>query len=192
MDVVTIPFSMRGLHGEVTVEYGINKDPVRWGYGVLGVYTPELANGFPVVQASVSTYPAHGYAAEMGWVQIVRYTVADTDESVTVFDLPPQLTDTDTPYMAFGVRPTMFDAPSFVDVQNVVWNADAFLVYTPDAVLSRHLIATCGFKWGYDIVERVIAVHPLVVASENDWSRNLADLRSRFSRWQFEVAWEQT
>src|SRR5207245_2962739 len=102
-----------------------------WGYDVLGRYSPELATGFPVVQASVSSYPAQGYGAEMGWVQIVRYTIADTNESVTVFDVPPQLTDTDSPYTAFGVRPTMFDAPSIVDAQNVVWKADTFLVYTP-------------------------------------------------------------
>ncbi|MBI3647343.1 MAG: hypothetical protein HY240_01040 [Actinobacteria bacterium] len=190
MEVTTIPFLMRGLIGEVTVEYGTNDDPVHWGYGLLATYAPELAKGFPVVQASVSSCPAHGYGAEMGWVQVVRYTVFDTDESVIVFDVPPQLSDTDTPYMAFGVRPTMFDAPSFVDVQNVAWSADSFLVYTPDAVLSRHLVATCGFRWGYDITDGMVGARALGLATQEDWGRNLGDLRPRFASWDFEPAWD--
>lgn len=190
MHLRKIPFRMRGLSGEVTVEYGTNDDPLHWGYDVLGMYAPELAKGFPVVQASVSSYPGHGYAADMGWVQVVRYAVFDTDESVIVFDVPPQLSDTDTPYMAFGVRPTMFDAPSFVDVRNVVWKADAFLVYTPDAVLTRRLVATCGFRWGYDITDATVAVDPLATATEEDWRRNLADLGPRFATWDFEPAWD--
>jgi hypothetical protein len=55
----------------------------------------------------------------------------------------------------------MLDAPGFVDVRNVVWRAETVLVYTPDAVLSRRLIATCGFTWGYDIIEGTVSVHPL-------------------------------
>lgn len=136
----TIPFRLRGTVGQISVQYGANDDPVRWGYAVLELdwFRPELVRGFPVMQASVE-HPAEGYAAEMGWLQVVRYEVRDTGEeaTVTVFDAPPQLANTETPYAAFGVRPTFFDAPSIEGLREVNWDADTFLVYTPDAVLSR-------------------------------------------------------
>ncbi len=190
LTITKIPFSLRGLSGEVTVEYGVNDDPSRWGYGksVLGErYSPEMALGFPVVQASV-TYEGEGYAAVLGWIQVVRYRLHDTNEQVTVFDVAPQMTDTNVPYMSFGIRPTLFDAPGFTRPE-VTWNADSFLVHTPDGVLSRAINAICGFKWGY--LKRGGKVEPLtsMLAEESDWDRNLPDLRQRYPTWTFGSAW---
>lgn len=58
---------------------------------------------------AIAAYPAEGYAADMGWLQVVRYVVRDPGEEdqQTVFDAPPQLSGTETPYLAFGVRPTV-------------------------------------------------------------------------------------
>ena len=132
----------------MSVDYGVNEDPVRWGYDVLGLdwFTPELARGFPVMQASVQ-HAAEGYAADMGWLQVVRYDVRDAGEKEhqVVFDVPPQLSETETPYAAFGVRPTFFDAPAAV-AKDMTWDADTFLAYTPDAVLSRIIHPLCGFS----------------------------------------------
>ena len=129
LDVETIPF-LRGVDGKVSVLYGVNEDPVYWGYAVLELewFTPELVRGFPVMQASVE-YSAEGYAADMGWLQVVRYTVSDPGQEgqATVFDVPPQLAETDMPYAAFGVRPTFFDAPAMA-ARNATWDADTFLV----------------------------------------------------------------
>jgi hypothetical protein len=97
------------------------------------------------------------------------------------FDVPPQLSDTDTPYLAFGVRPTAFDAPS-IEARDVEWEASTFLVYTPDAVLSRTLRPICGFTWGYRVRGGVVHVSPLSVGAPGDWQRNLPDLRRRFPR----------
>lgn len=144
---MNLPVLLRGFSGEVTVEYGINDDPIRWGFGesVLSeAYPPEMAVGFPLVQATVA-YEGEGYAAVMGRVQVVRYTLHDTTERVTVFDVAPQITDTDVPYTSFGVRPTLFDAP-WITRPEVAWHADSFLVHTPDGVLSRVIHAICGFK----------------------------------------------
>lgn len=69
-----------------------------------------MALGFRVVQASVA-YEGEGYAAVMGWVQVVRYRLEDANEHVIVFDVAAQMTDTEVPYLSFGVRPTLFDAP---------------------------------------------------------------------------------
>lgn len=190
-EATTIPFLLRGAKGEVWVTYGINTGPERLGYGesVLGAdYSPEMARGFPFLEAGVE-FEGVGYGADFGWVQIVRYRVHDTGEETTVFDTPPQLSDTDCPYLAFGVRPTMFDAPGFSDAQDVTWDADTFLVHTPDAVLSRDIRAICGFSWGYRLKGATPAAIPLTVATESDWERNLGDLRGRFPSWRFGSSW---
>jgi hypothetical protein len=189
MTVTTIPFRLRGTDGHVTVQYGANEDPLRWGYAVLELdwFRPELVRGFPVMQASVE-YPAEGYAADMGWLQVVRYEVRDPGEegTVTVFDTPPQLAETGTPYAAFGIRPTFFDAPSIEGLREVNWGADTFLVYTPDAVLSRVLRPICGFRWGFRLHEGKVFLDLVSVADAGNWERNLPDLRGRFSSWTFE------
>jgi hypothetical protein len=34
---VSIPFPLRGVEGKIHVRYGVNDDPRRWGYEVLGL-----------------------------------------------------------------------------------------------------------------------------------------------------------
>ncbi len=188
--VTKFPFRLRGLKGEVIIEHEINHDPARWGFGesVLGeVHPPSQALGFPVVQASVE-YEGVGYGAYMGWVQVVRYQVHDKNEQVTVFDVAPSIKDTDVPYLAFGIRPTMFDAPGF-DEQEVTWDADSFLVHSPDGLLSRIVNAITGFKWGYRVRGGKVETLPLTLATELDWDRNLLDLRGRYPTWEFGSSW---
>jgi hypothetical protein len=184
----TIPFRLNGLEGLVTVEYGVNDDPIGWGYGLLGLaYPPDKAKGFPVVQASID-YPGEGYAAHMGWIQVVRYRVHEAGEETTVFDVPPQLSETDCPYMAFGVRPTMFDAPSTTDLE-VTSGAECFLVHSPDALMTRVIHAICGFKWGYLVHGGEVRPYPLKIAVEADWQRNVGDLQGRYPTWTFGNSW---
>jgi hypothetical protein len=183
----SIDFRLRGSDGHVLVEYGANENPDRWGYAILALgFSRELVTGFPVIQALVE-HPAEGYAAEMGWLQVVRFEVRDPGEEqrATVFDVPPQLADMEMPYAAFGVRPTFFDAPS-TDAKDVRWEADTFLVYTPDAVLTRVLRPVCGFTWGFQVHDGSALVDPFSIADPGDWKRNLSDLRQRFSTWTFE------
>jgi hypothetical protein len=74
---VTFPFSLHGRKGTVTVVYRANDDPERWGYSVLGLSWPtSLAEGLPVLEARVSS-PLEGYAAVMGWIQVVRIRVSE-------------------------------------------------------------------------------------------------------------------
>jgi hypothetical protein len=183
-----IPFRLRGVDGTVTVEYGVNDDPKRWGYLHLNLdwYSPDAVRGFPVMQASVD-HPSEGYAADMGWIQVVRYVVRDpgTEEDITVFDVPPQFSESDVPYFAFGVRPTVFDAPAIV-ANDVTWRASTFLVYTPDAVLSRVSRPLCGFTWGYDVTAGARDVKPVEIAGYNEWIANLNDLKGRYPDWEFQ------
>jgi hypothetical protein len=183
----SFPFVLRGIEGMIHVRYGRNDDPARWGYETLSLdwYDPDLIRGFPVMEASVE-HPAEGYGADMGWVQVAQYEVRDpgAEERVTVFDVPPQLSTTDCPYLAFGVRPTAFDAPSITS-REVTWRASTFLTYTPDAVLSRVIRSVAGFKWGYDVDDEEVTVCDLAPASRADWADLLPALRGRFTGWTF-------
>jgi hypothetical protein len=188
LSVTRIPFRLRGIEGTVSVEYGVNDDPERWGYSDLNLdwYSTDAVRGFPVMQASVD-HPSEGYGADMGWIQVVRYAVRDPGaaEDTTVFDVPPQLAGSDVPYFAFGVRPTVFDAPAIV-ANDVTWCASTFLVYTPDAVLSPASRPLCGFKWGYDVRAGAREVASLQVADYTEWRANLDDLNGRYRDWDFQ------
>ena len=90
----THPFSFRGRESSAAVTYGANDDPERWGYGLLGLPWPStLATGLPVLQVEVST-PAEGYAAVMGWIQVVRIHVAESSTSLVPGNesAPPEIT----------------------------------------------------------------------------------------------------
>jgi hypothetical protein len=183
----TVPFYLRGVAGQVLIEYGRNDDPVRWGYDVLGPrFSPPSAQGFPVIQASVD-YEREGYAAFMAWVQVVRVAVLDTGERETMFDVNPQMETMEMPFLALGVRPTLFDAPS-TNAGDVTWDADTFLVHTPD-VLSRAIHPNCGFRWGYRVTSGEVSLLPVTIGDEADWDRNLPDLRDRYPTWTFGTTW---
>jgi hypothetical protein len=190
LSVTRIPFRLRGIDGSVTVGYGVNEDPRRWGYEDLGLdwYDAGLIRGFPVMQASVY-HPSEGYSADLGWIQVAKYVVRDpgAEEDATVFDVPPQFADGDVPYLAFGVRPTAFDAPA-IGADEVTWRASTFLVYTPDAVLSRVSRPLCGFTWGYDVIAGRREVKPLEIAEYERWVTLLPDLRGRYPDWDFQDA----
>src|SRR6266545_3481099 len=92
----------------VRVSVTRNEEPARWGWRLLGLDVPlEHIVGFPVVEATVD-HPGQGYAAVMGWVQVVRYEVTGEPETVVLADVAPQLQGLGMPYVAFGVRPTYF------------------------------------------------------------------------------------
>ena len=74
------PFRLRGAEGSVIVSFHANDDPQRWGYDALGLAWPtELAQGLPVLTARTEC-PLAGYAAVMGWVQIVRIDVLESSQ----------------------------------------------------------------------------------------------------------------
>ena len=125
LDVSRIPFELSGKAGEVVVSYGENDDPRRWGYDLLGLDFPwEVSRGFPVLRADV-TYEGDGYAAVLGWVQVVSMSVAGEAAPKMMVDVAPQLIGSGFPYVSFGVEPTMFDAPSTTD-RDVGWVARHF------------------------------------------------------------------
>ena len=59
-----ITFALRGIEGHVSVTYSRNGRPDLVG-------SDAESSGFPMCHATVD-YPAQGYDAVLGWVQLVR------------------------------------------------------------------------------------------------------------------------
>jgi hypothetical protein len=67
--------------------------------------------------------------------------------------------------------------------------ADAFLVITPDAVMTRVVQPICGFRWGYSTEgERTLAL-PLTPLDPAAWPVARAVLQARYPRWEFRPNW---
>jgi hypothetical protein len=185
---LTIPFRLCGYEGAVRVEYAVNQDPRRWGNTLLGVPEPlkgeEVGRGFPLCRATV-TFAGEGYAAIMAWIQILRFSGASNGVLV---DQPPQLEGSGMPYVYWGPCPSFFDNP-FTTTRGVHWTADAFLVASPDAVMTRVVQPVCGFTWGYSTEAEETRALPLAVIDRAAWPAACAILRPRYPQWGFRDDW---
>jgi hypothetical protein len=181
-------FALRGAEGRVEITYSVNEDPARWGFHLLGSdFNDNSGRGFPVIQARVR-FSAEGYAGCLGWIQIVDYTVrnesGEDEQGWAVPDVPPQARDANTPYMSFGIEPTLFDAPAFND-RNVDFNARSFLTYTPDCLMSPIVEPLIGFCWGVEVIDSVVSPKALRPASISDWTQARKYLGFRLPTWKF-------
>lgn len=151
---LTLDFVLHGQPGTVSVTHHRNDDPVGVGFDLLGIDFGDVdLTRFPVVQATTH-YEGEGYRALMGWLQVVRYTAPD-DGDVFMVDTAPQfrgIPAMDFPFLSWGTRPTLFDAPA-IDGVSVDWWADAFLVASPDALMTPVISPLCAFRWGYQVDE---------------------------------------
>ena len=184
-----IPFRLRGYDGYVSIAYGEDQDPARWGFDVPGMlYQPfdlELAKGYPVCEARI-TYDGPGYRAMMGWIQLIthRDPLTGTEKETTV-DLAPMLSNADSPFFTFGYAPTFFDAPANPDQGTVDWIAETFLVVSPDVARTRTIAALLGFRWGYAL--RGMRATPLTVEplGPETWERMREALQADYPTWRF-------
>ena len=186
-EVLVLPFELRGFSGSVHVHAGVNDDPRRWGYHFLGLdFGDGLdgALGFPVVEATVR-FDAEGYAAELGWIQIVAQSKPGSADVDLICDAPPHMRSLAMPFMSFGVRPTMFDAPADDAQPNLAWGATAFLTYTPDLLMSKVIGPVCGFSWGFDKQEGDVASRPVTAAGRPEWHAFASSLRPLYPEWTF-------
>ena len=82
VDEERFSFRLRGAEGGVSVSFQANEDPARWGYGTLGLTWPtDLARGLPVIAARTEC-ELDGYAAVMGWIQVVRIDVLESSQAL--------------------------------------------------------------------------------------------------------------
>jgi hypothetical protein len=193
-------FSLRGRKGSVALDYKPNHDPDIVGYRILGVPWPSsLAEGLPVLEATVS-YEAKGYEAVMGWIQLVRIHVAESSRALAPgsekapagdhewVDGPPNLRGLGVPFVTFGPRPTLFDAPASTE-SRVRFVADSFLTASPDALITRTSRPCLGLRWGYSTLEDEAQLLPVGELGAAEWREALPALETQFPNWGFETEW---
>jgi hypothetical protein len=179
------PFSLRGTTGQVEVVIEPNQDPSELGCDLLSDQVDvAVAVGFPVCTATVR-YERSGYAAALGWIQLVRST--DGASSGRAFELDPLalLRGVDTPYAFFGIKPTMFDAPFRGDLADLDWQAHTFLCFTPDAVMTKTVCVATGFSWGFQLQDGAFIFRGPDLLSRQEWTGHTAMLAEAFPTWTF-------
>ena len=185
-DALHIEFSLRSVVGAVDVSVSRNTDGTLSGYALLfGADVAESVRDFPVCSASVS-YPAPGYAAMFGWTQMVRSSDASGD-----FETDPIAIyrDVATPFAWYGLRPTLFDAPSRDTRDDMDWECHSFLCISPDAVITARVQAIVGFSWGFKISGSQIVFAAPARLGPAAWDSHLDLLRSSYPAWIFDAGY---
>ncbi|WP_331733639.1 hypothetical protein OG948_60045 (plasmid) [Embleya sp. NBC_00888] len=174
-----LPFVREEKYGSVRVTVERVENPSAVGQ------TAE-ARDFPCLTALVD-FPARGYGALFGWVQLVRST--DGSSAGTEFEMDPfpLFADAGSPYCYFGVTPTLFDSPARHTRDPMTWLAHSFLAWTPMAdTIERHAIPLVGFSWGFTIDRtETITVLPTRPLAPSDWTTHLPHLTEQHPTWTF-------
>jgi hypothetical protein len=190
---LVVPFDHAGRAGTVRVYYGVTRHPAASGFGVLpGWGEIDAAGvGFPTIKGVVES-DRPGYGSWLAWVQWVTQDFRGNRPSVRLVDRAPSLLDRDIPFLSWGYAPSLFDAPAFNSLPEVVWRATAFLCTMP--ILSRRepVVPLVGVRWGYDIPEAGHAPEPrpLELAEAPDWRAARTGLRTKHPRWRFAARFE--
>jgi hypothetical protein len=144
---VRLEFTLRQLPGFVDVTLVPNLEPEALGCRAAGF-------GFPVCTATVS-FEGRGYAAALGWIQLVRST--DGSGPCGQFEMDPYepLGTLPHPFCWFGFAPTLFDAPSRVRRDDLDWTAHSFLAFIGEPHEVRVIL---GFSWGFVVREQAVVI----------------------------------
>ena len=169
-----ITFALRGIEGHVYVTYSRNGRPDLVG-------SSAESSGFPMCHATVD-YPAQGYDALLGWVQLVRSD--DNTSQGRAFEIDPLdiLGDVPHPFCWIGLTPGMFDAPSRSPRHDLDWAAHSFLCVpdgSTDAGLEVH--ALLGFAWGFRIRNEEIHLVPPTLLGPTEWDHHVDGLAETVS-----------
>ncbi|MDQ1552851.1 MAG: hypothetical protein QOD50_2273 [Actinomycetota bacterium] len=188
MPELVLPFRLRGVAGRITVGLDVNDDPTGWGCDLLTQQLPaDAARGFPVCRAEID-HPARGYAAALGWLQLVRSSDSDGDPSKYEMDPISIYRDVATPFAFFGFKPVLFDAPFRESTYPLTWRARSYLCAAPDAVMTKRVSPVAAFAWGFDVVDgrvRLLGPESLDLTS---WNAHLSLLASEYPAWRFDPA----
>jgi hypothetical protein len=173
-----ITFALRGIEGRVYVMYSRNGRPELVG-------SSAQSSGFPMCHATVD-YPAQGYDALLGWVQLVRSD--DNTSQGRAFEIDPLdiLGDVPHPFCWIGLSPGLFDAPSRSPRRDLDWAAHSFLCVpdgSVDAGLEVH--ALLGFAWGFRVRNEEIHLVPPTLLGPTEWDQHVDVLATRYPSWRF-------
>lgn len=170
-----LPFRLRGVDGTVDVEVARNDDPVG-----LGCRFPDGARDLATCTAVIE-HAGRGYTSVMGWVQLVESTDAGSGFAPDPLGF---YGDLDVPYAWFGVRPTLFDAPSRDLHEDMAWVAHSFLCFSPTMV-TREVSAMLGFSWGFDIRSGRVTLRDAAPLTAASWDGHLPRLAGAYPGWRF-------
>lgn len=179
-----IGFLLRGSRGRVHVDLRAAAGAASSGRDVLDPSLPAAHGaGLPLCTATID-YAGTGYAAAMGWVQLVRSTDSGRPD---VFELDPLAlyNHVNTPYAFFGITPTLFDAPYRDAEQDLVWRARSYLATTPDAVHTPAAVPLLAFTWGFQIQAGSVTLTPPAQLDIARWTEHLAVLEDAHPGWNF-------
>ena len=179
-----LPFSLRGSTGNVAVT--VESNPSRDPYEVLpGALAKDVPRGFPISTAQIE-YSRQGYAAVFGWIQMVK---ASAGASAEDFEIDPiaLYRNMQMPYGWFGIKPTLFDAPSRLKPDDMAWICQSYLCFTPNAVVGPHVRAVAGFEWGFVVQRDRVTVRKPSSLSEDAWNDHVPLLRTRYPEWTFDL-----
>ncbi len=199
--VATIPFSLNGRGGSVSVYYGRNDDPVRAGFDAIPRlnFDINLCRGFPAMHAKINEYSGSGYRMLCGWIQIVTNEYFESHDekkgkkSFSV-DVAPSMRDLGLPFASVGFPPGFFDAPCYNigDHAKLRWVANTFLTTVPMRSREEKISWLAGFRWGYveydKPEQKPTSLLPLEVTSANAWNSCLPFLRKECKGWRFRRA----
>jgi hypothetical protein len=169
-----LEFILRDLPGRVEVELTPNQDPESLGCRPSG-------RGFPVCVATIS-YAGRGYAAMLGWIQVVRSTNGRSGAGNFELDPYEPLGLLSNPFCWFGLTPTLFDAPSRRTLEDLSWTAHSFLCFIGQP---REARAILGFSWGFNVREGSIMMEAAATVAPATWDGHLPLLHGEYPSWQF-------
>jgi hypothetical protein len=174
---LSIPFERAGVPGRVDVEVGANDDPAALG-------CPECGRGFAWCRATVET-PARGYAAPLGWIQLVDWE--QVGEGFLIDPFAP-LGEVSHPFGFFGFAPTLFDAPhTDRPLHHSDFFAHSFLCgLGPEPLGGRfEADAVLGFSWGFHVRDGEFEIDGPTLLGPEAWDAHLAYLHESHPRWTF-------
>jgi hypothetical protein len=183
MDLI-VPFYLRGHEGHVAVHVHSSQGAAESGAQLLDASLgADAGAGLPVCTATVS-FSGAGYAAAMGWVQLVRSSDAENPDR---YELDPLalFRGVNTPYAFFGISPTLFDAPFRQPRLDVTWQARSYLAVTSDAVITKQAVPIAGFTWGFRISGSIVAIEPPGQLDLRSWEDHIDLLEQERPGWHF-------
>jgi hypothetical protein len=164
----------------VEVHIATNGDPEQVG-------AEESSRGLAMCRASVN-FPAEGYRAAFGWVQLVKST--DNHTGGAEFEMDPLeiLGPVPHPFGFYGIQPVLFDAPSRSTRADLAWTCHSFLTAIIVEYPARLVRCLVGFSWGFTITDG----HCSVFGPErlSGWDSHLALLAHQHRDWGFEPTFE--
>jgi hypothetical protein len=174
-----MPIEARGHRGTVTVSIAPNRDPETIG-------CRPWAQDFPVCEARVD-FGARGYAAILGWVQVVRlrspYLTPDDQWVVDPLEVYGEL---NTPFGFHGIAPTLFDAPSRSDRSRFLdWQAESYLCFAPTSPMAREAAPIAAFSWGFLLDQGQVSSQAPRTLPLSSWNAHLELLGHSYPGWEF-------